>query len=407
MSAAWPTSPLAGIRVLDFSRVLAGPFCTMMMGDMGAEVLKIEEPDRGDDTRYWGPPFLPHREGGGQESAYFLSVNRNKKSVTLNLKSAEGREIARRLAAVSHVLVENFRPGTMERLGLGFEQLRPLNPRLVYCSVSGFGQTGPDRERPGYDAVVQGEAGLMSVTGFPDAPPVKVGIALADLVAGHYALQGILLALRVVEHGGDGQWVDVSLLDGLVSLLTFQAGSCWATGRSPQRRGNLHPMITPYETYRTADGYAIIAVGNEALWKKFCQVLGRSELAGDPRFATSRLRVENREALAALLVPAIAQRTTADWLARLRQAGIPCGAVREVGEVLQDPQVLARNMVVTVEHPALGPLRTHGIPVKLSANPGAIGLAPPLLGQHTGQILSEVLGYSREQVHALREAGIV
>ncbi|MGH8248711.1 MAG: CaiB/BaiF CoA transferase family protein, partial [Gammaproteobacteria bacterium] len=348
------TGPLAGVRVLDFSRVLAGPYCTMMMGDMGADVIKVEEPVAGDDTRNWGPPFLPHQNGDGQESIYFLSVNRNKRSITVNLKSNEGRDIARLLASQSHVVIENFRPGTMDRLGLGFAQLHRPNPNLVYCSVSGFGQTGPERERPGYDAVIQGEGGVMSLTGFPDSSPVKVGISFADLVAGLLAFQGILLALRVVQNGGQGQWVDVALLDGQVSLLTFQAGSYFATGRSPQRMGNLHPMITPYETYRTSDGHIIIAAGNEALWKKFCEALGKPELASDARFATSRLRVQNREALAALLIPMIAARPKAEWLLKLGAAGIPCGAVRELAEVLENPQVRAREMVTSVEHPALG-----------------------------------------------------
>ncbi len=397
-------APLSGIRVIDFSRVLAGPYCTMMMADMGAEVLKIEEPGRGDDTRWWGPPFQPHRDGAGQESVYFLSVNRNKKSIALNLKSPEGREAALRLATSSDVLVENFRPGTMERLGFGFEALHKLNPRLVYCSVSGFGQTGPQRERPGYDAVAQGEGGVMSLTGFPDSSPVKVGISFADLVAGLYAFQGILLALRVVQSGGEGQCVDVSLLDGQISLLTFQAGSYFATGRSPERMGNLHPMITPYETYRTADGHIIIAVGNESLWEKFCGVLGQPglapDLAEDPRFSTSRRRVENRQALADLLIPLLAERPTAQWLQSLGDAGIPCGAVRSVGEALEDPQVRARGMICEVEHPALGAMRTLGIPVKLSATPGAVRSAPPLLGQHTGEVLSTLLGYTAGQIAA-------
>ncbi len=402
-----PSGPLKGIRVLDFSRVLAGPYCTQMMGDMGAEVIKVEEPGRGDDTRAWGPPFLPHRRGSGQESVYFLSVNRNKKSITLNLKCDEGRQLARKLATSSDVLVENFRPGTIERLGLGFEALHRLNPRLVYCSVSGFGQTGPERERPGYDAVVQGEGGIMSLTGFPDSSPVKVGISFADLVAGLYAFQGILLALRAAENGGEGQWVDVSLLDGQVSLLTFQAGSYFATGRSPGRLGNLHPMITPYETYRTADGHVIVAVGNESLWIKFCALLGRPELAADPRFASSRLRVENRQALADVLIPLMAERPTGVWLERLRAAGIPCGAVRSVGQVLEDPQVQARQMVTTVEHPGIGPMRTTGIPVKLSATPGEIVSAPPLLGEHTDQVLATLLGYSQAQIAAARRSGVI
>lgn len=383
----------------------------MMMADMGAEVIKVEEPGRGDDTRYWGPPFVPHsnphKNGSEQESVYFLSVNRNKKSITLNLKSAKGLDIAQRLAAASDVLVENFRPRTMDRLGLGFDAIHKANPKLVYCSVSGFGQTGPDRERPGYDAVVQGEGGIMSLTGFPGAPPVKVGVSFADLVAGMFAFQGILLALRAIDSGGEGQWVDISLLDGQVALLTFQAGSYFATGRSPGRRGNLHPMITPYETYATTDGHVIIAVGNEAVWLRFCELIDQPELARDPRFSASRLRVENRDALAAILIPVIAGRSTADWLDRLKAAGIPCGAVRTVGEVLESDQVRAREMVASLDHPALGPMRTTGIPVKLSATPGAIRTAPPLLGQHTDEVLSTVLGFGPEDVAALRASGAV
>jgi len=412
-----PAAPLAGTRVLDFSRVLAGPFATMMMADMGAEVVKIEERTQGDDTRGWGPPFLESRErfgpahagagGAGRESVYFLSVNRNKKSVTLNLKSDEGREIARRLAGLSDVLVENFRPGTMDRLGLGFEELHRLNPRLVYCSISGFGQTGPERDRAGYDVAIQGEAGLMSITGFPDGPPTKAGVSLADLVAGQYAMQGVLLALRVVQNGGEGQHLDIALLDSLLSLLTFQAGSYFATGSSPRRRGNLHPMITPYETYSTSDGYVIIACGNEGLWKRFCDVLGRPDLADDPRFLTNFDRVANRDALAALITPLVAARPTADWLDRLDRAGIPRGAVRTVDEALESEQVRAREMVQAVEHATLGPLRTLGIPVKLSATPGAVRSAPPVLGQHTDEVLSGLLGYSPGQIAAMRAAGVV
>ncbi len=379
----------------------------MMMADMGADVIKVEDPRHGDDTRAWGPPFIPHADSKGQESVYFLSVNRNKRSITLNLKTAEGLDIARRLAASSHVLVENFRPGAMDRLGLGFEAIHRLNPQLVYCSVSGFGQTGPQRERPGYDAVVQGEGGIMSLTGFSDGPPVKVGISFADLVAGLLAFQGILLALRVVEKGGKGQHVDISLLDGQVSLLTFQAGAYFATGRSPQRMGNLHPMITPYETYSTADGYVIVAAGNEGLWRKFCAVIGRGELAADSRFVSSRSRVENRQALAEILIPLMAERPTGDWLERLNAAGIPCGEVRSVADVLENEQVRAREMVQTIRHPAIGQLRTTGIPVKLSATPGAVRSAPPTLGQHTEEILSSLLGYTGEQIAAARAAGVI
>jgi formyl-CoA transferase/CoA:oxalate CoA-transferase len=394
-------TPLEGIRVLDFSRVLAGPYCTMMMGDMGAEIIKVEDPGKGpskggDDTRYWGPPFL------GTESTYFLAVNRGKKSITLNLKSPGGLETARRLAACSDVLVENFRPGAMERLGLGYEAIAAINPKLVYCSISGFGQTGPERERPGYDAVVQGESGIMSVTGFPDGPPTKVGISIADLVAGLLAFQGILLALRVAERTGKGQWVDIALLDGQVSLLTFQAASYFATGKNPTRKGNIHPMITPYETYQTSDGYVIIAVGNDGMWRRFRALVG---LPDAEEFSSSAKRVDRREELAAILIPIIAQRTTAEWLADLRAAGIPCGQVRNIGEVLADPQVLFRGMVEEVDHASLGRIQTTGIPVKLSETPGRVTTAPPLLGAHTDQVLSQTLSMTAEEIEKLRAAG--
>lgn len=395
------SSPLAGVRVLDFSRVLAGPYCTMMMGDMGAEIIKIEDPGKGDDTRTWGPPFQ------GSESTYFLSVNRNKKSITLNLKSPGGLDVARRLAAGSQVLVENFRPGTMERLGLGYEAVHKLNPKLVYCSISGFGQTGPQRERAGYDAMMQGEGGLMSLTGPPDGPPTKVGLSIADLVAGLFALQGILLALRVAEHTGQGQWVDVSLLDGQVALLTFQAAAYFATGQNPPRMGNRHPMITPYETYRTSDGYVIIAVGTEGMWRAFRDLLGLPKEGPEAeRFATSRQRVGLRDELAAILEPCIAGRTTADWIADLNRLGIPCGQVRQLSDVLTDEQVLARNLVQQVNHDSLGRISTTGIPVKLSATPGAIQSAPPVLGQHTAEVLRG-LGMSDEQISKLKRDGAV
>ncbi len=399
------SAPLDGIRVLDFSRILAGPYCTMMMADMGAEVIKVEDPGTGpskggDDTRYWGPPFM------GDESTYFLAVNRGKKSITLNLKSPGGLDTAKRLAASSDVLVENFRPGAMARLGLDYAAIAAINPKLVYCSISGFGQTGPQRERAGYDAVVQGESGIMSVTGFPDGPPTKVGISIADLVAGLLAFQGILLALRVAERSGKGQWVDIALLDGQVSLLTFQASTYFATGKNPTRQGNIHPMITPYETYRTSDGYVIIAVGNDGMWRKFCPLVGLPLSGPDAeKFSSSAKRVERREELAAFLIPIIARRTTAEWLADLHRAEIPCGQVRNIGEVLADPQVLFRGMVQDVDHASLGTIKTTGIPVKLSETPGRLTTAPPLLGAHTEEVLGQTLGMTADEIAKLRADG--
>ncbi len=392
--------PLDGIRVLDLSRVLAGPYCTMMLADMGAEVVKIETPGSGDDTRQWGPPFV---QG---ESAYFLSLNRGKRSLTLNLKSAAGKRILERLIDRSDILVENFRPGTLDRLGFSYEVVSHRNPRMVYCSISGFGQTGPLASRPGYDLILQGEGGLMSLTGFPDREPTKVGVAIADIVAGMFACQGILLALYARERTGEGQRVDIGLLDGQVAILTFQAGIYFMTGRVPGRRGNEHPMIAPYETYRARDGYFNLAVGNDSLWQTFCQTVGLSDLLQDSRFASVSSRVENRPALNAILGKIFAEKTVAEWLQTLTKAGIPCGPIHTLADVLTHPQTLARGMVVERPHPLLGSLKLTGTPVKLSATPGAVTTAPPLLGQHTEEVLRE-LGYSAADVETFRKAGAV
>ena len=393
--------PLDGVRVVDLSRVLAGPYCSMLLADMGAEVIKIENPGKGDDTRGWGPPFI---DG---ESAYYLSINRNKKSLTLNLKAGKGKEILRGLIRRSDILVENFRQGTMERLGFGYQAVRELNPRLIYCSISGFGRTGPMADRPGYDLIVQGEGGLMSITGFPDGPPTKVGVAIGDLVAGMFAAQGILLALLARERTGRGQLVDVALLDGQIAILTFQAGIYFATGKAPARMGNQHPTIAPYETFRARDGYVNIAVGNDPLWEAFCRAIGREDLLERPEFKTVALRVQNRPALLQVLDEVMAARTTQEWLAILGKAGVPCGPINTVAEVCEDPQIRAREMVLEVPHPTLGRVRLTGIPIKLSETPGAVEAPPPLLGQHTEEVLTQLLGYSRGQVETLRQEGIV
>lgn len=393
--------PLDGLKVLDLTRILAGPFCTMILGDMGADVVKVENPDGGDDTRRWGPPFL---EG---ESAYFLSVNRSKRSLTLNLKVPRGKALLADLLTRADVLIENFRPGAVERLGFGYEAAAAQNPRLIYCSISGFGQTGPDALRPGYDLIVQGESGVMSLTGFPDGPPCKVGLSIADIIAGMYAVQGIAFALYARERTGRGQRIDVALLDGMISFLTYQAGIYFATGKSPSRMGNLHPTIMPYETFEASDGHLNVAVGNNSLFQQFCRVLGRPDLAADPRFDTDAGRVEHRGALRPTLEGFLKTRPVADWLEAFSAAGIPCGSIKTVAEVFASPQVLAREMVRTLVHPKVGPVRVTGNPLKMSETPGAVEQPPPLLGEHTDQVLAEWLGLDGEACMALRRDGVI
>ncbi len=393
--------PLEGIKVVDLSRILAGPFCTLTLGDMGAEIVKVENPDGGDDTRGWGPPFI------NGESAYFLSINRNKKSITLNLKTDRGKKILEALLKQADVLVENFRPGTLEKLGFGYDAVHQLNPRLIYCSISGFGHTGLQTQRPGYDVIIQGESGVMNLTGFPDGPPVKVGVSIADIVAGMYGVQGIMMALLSRERNGRGQKVDIALLDSMISLLTYQAGIFFATGISPNRMGNFHPTITPYEPFEARDGYFIVAVGNDALWGRFCQILGREELTNDPGFATGAKRVENREALRPILEKEFKTRSVQEWLHILNEGGIPCGAINTLAEVFASPQVKAREMILEVPHPALGTVKLTGVPVKLSATPGQVKRPPPLLGEHTEEVLQAWLGISRVEIEGLRRDGVI
>ncbi|HUU35394.1 MAG TPA: CoA transferase [Vicinamibacterales bacterium] len=392
--------PLSGITVLDFTRVLSGPYCTMALADLGARVIKLEHPGRGDDTRRWGPPFL------GDESAYFLSVNRNKESIAIDFKSPGGREVVARLIAKADVVVENFRPGTLDGLGLDAATVRAERPELIYCSISGYGQTGPRRDEPGYDAVMQAEGGLMSITGAADGPPYRLGVAIVDIVSGMFAAQGVLAALVARGNTGQGQVVDIGMLDAAAALLTYQAGSYFATGAVPGRLGNRHPTIAPYETFATADGDLALAVGNDGLWQAFCRAAGLADLAGDARFATNALRLANYAALKPRLDAAFAARTRADWTARLQAEGVPCGAVRSLDEVFADPQTVAREMVTTVPHATLGQVRVTGVPVKLSETPGGIRTGPPTLGQHTAAILEE-LGYDQQAVRALADSGAV
>ena len=392
--------PLAGLTVVDLTRVLSGPFCTMQLADMGARVIKIERPRRGDDTRAWGPPFV---QG---ESAYFMSINRNKESVTLDFKHPDGRHLLDRLIARADIVVENFRPGTLESVGFDYASLCSRYPRLIYASISGFGQSGPERDRPGYDAVVQGEGGLMSITGGPEGPGYRLGVAIGDLVSGLYTAQGILLALFARERTGRGQYVDVGMLDSVASLLTYQAGIYFATGVPSKRMGNRHPSIVPYETFQTSDGDIVLAVGNDELWRLFCGVAGLDALAQDARFATNRDRVLNYETLRPILAKTFLGRSRAEWLLALGGAGVPAGDVRDVGEVLNDEQLLARCMVESVSHPMTGVVQVLGVPVKLSDTPGAINRPPPRLGEHTGRVLEE-LGVSATRVAELRQSGVV
>jgi formyl-CoA transferase/CoA:oxalate CoA-transferase len=393
--------PLTGLTIVDLSRVLSGPYCTMLAADMGARVIKIEHPERGDDTRAWGPPF---HDG---ESTYYLSVNRNKESLALDFKKKAGRDILDALIARADVVVENFRPGSLGRLGLDFASLSTKHPRLIMVSVSGFGQTGPRRTEGGYDAVAQAEGGLMSITGEPNGPAVRLGVAIADIAAGMFAFQGMLLALIARATSGRGQHVDVGLLDSVAALLTYQASRYLATGESPERAGNRHLTIAPYDTFDTADGVLVLAVGNDQQWQRFCGALGLESLAADERFRTNASRVTNYGSLQPLVAAALETLTLESAVATLRKAGVPCGAVRSVGEALADPQILARAMVESVNHPALGTIRTLGIPTKMSATPGRVRAHPPRLGEHTRAVLTIDLGMDARRVDELESQGVV
>jgi crotonobetainyl-CoA:carnitine CoA-transferase CaiB-like acyl-CoA transferase len=390
--------PLTGTTVLDLTRVLSGPYCTMMLADMGARVIKIEQPRGGDDTRHWGPPFL------GTESAYFLSINRNKESVTLDFKHARGRTLLDQLIAMSDVLVENFRPGTLARLGLDYATLAPKHPRLVYCSVSGYGHTGPRSLEPGYDAVLQGEGGLMSLTGAPDVPPVRVGVAVADIVTGVFACQGITAALFARERTARGQQVDIAMLDTVVAMLTYQAGIYFATGQPPQRMGNRHPTIVPYETFTASDGEFVLAVGTDEQFRKFCEVAG---LQTGEQFATNRGRVTGYAELRPMIADRMKTQTRSYWIERLGKAGVPCGSVRDLHEVFTDPQIAARDMSVPMTHAIAGPIRVLGSPLKLSDTPASQRTPPPTLGQHTESVLQRDLGLTSDAIQELRVGGVI
>src|SRR6266446_5378806 len=392
--------PLDDLSVVDLSRILSGPVCTMLLADMGAEVIKIEPPPLGDDSRQWGPPFI------GGISTYFLSINRNKKSLGLNLKTEEGRRILWKLIERADVVIENFRPGVLAKLGFGYEAVSRINRRTVYCSISGFGHTGPYRDRPGYDVIAQGESGIMDLTGYPDGPPAKLGASLADVVAGLYALNGILLALLARYKTGTGQHVDISLLDGMVSTLTYQALIYLSTGRSPKRMGTRHPSIVPYECFKARDGFVNIAVTNQKQWENFCRVLGLPEIAADSRFESMKARLTHYDELRPMIDRIISKMTRSETIARMADVGIPAGPINTVGEILEDPHIQAREMVVQLTHPEYGPLKVLGIPIKLSDTPGIVQNAPPRFGEHNREVLSK-LGYTEDDIRTFAETGAV
>jgi formyl-CoA transferase len=392
--------PLDGVRVVDLTRVLAGPYCTMMLADMGADVIKVEIPGRGDDSRAWGPPWA------GTESAYYLSANRNKRSITLNFRTEGGRRVLLDLVRRADVFVENFIPGSLDRLGLGYEDLKKVNPGLVYCSVSGYGYDGPYATRPGYDFIAQAEGGIMSVTGEPEGPPMKVGVAIADITTGMFAAAAILAALRHRDRTGQGQRVEVSLLESVVGWLANVAMNYLVSGELPRRYGNAHPNVVPYQPFATSDGWVAIGVGNDAQFRRFCDVIGRPELADDPRFRTNSDRVINRDVLIPILEEIFKSRTTDEWIEALTAAELPCGPINTLDRVFRHPQVLHRRMVEEIDHPTAGRIKLVGIPYKFSATPLAIRRHPPTLGEHTEEVLRE-LGYSEAEVAALRAEGAI
>ncbi|MGY0834790.1 CaiB/BaiF CoA transferase family protein [Azospirillum argentinense] len=397
--------PLSHVRVLELSRVLAGPWAAQTLADLGADVIKVERPGAGDDTRAWGPPWA------GEESAYFLSTNRGKRSITIDFERPEGQELVRKLAAQADVVIENFKVGGLVKYGLDYESLKAINPGLVYCSITGFGQDGPYAKRAGYDFMIQGMGGLMSITGQPDAEagggPVKVGVAVTDVFTGLYATIGVLGALAHRDRTGEGQWVNLALLDVQVAVLANQAMNYLVGGKAPQRLGNAHPNIVPYQAFATLDGHIILAVGNDGQFAKFCQVAGRPELAQDPRYATNPARVANRKELVPILERLLEQRTSRDWLSALEAVGVPCGPINDVSQVFADPHVQARHIHQDLPHPTAGTVPTVASPIRYSATPIEHTVAPPTLGQHTDAVLEEALGLCAADIAALREKGVV
>ena len=394
------TLPLEGVRVLDLTQIMAGPYCTMMLADMGADVVKVEKPNGGDDTRRMGPPFI---EG---ESAAFLGINRNKRSIVIDLRSDPGRELAQRMARESDVLVQNFRPGSLDRMGLGYEQVREINPTIVYCTISGFGATGPYAQRGGFDLVTQGMSGLMSVTGHAGGPPAKVGVPLCDLNAGMFGAIGILTAYISRLRTGQGQHVDTSLLEGGIAYTFWESAMFFATGEVPEPKGSAHRLTAPYQAFETSDGYVNIGAANQANWERLCAAIDRDELASDPRFIEPRDRMNNLDELVSTLETTFAQHSSDHWLKTLEAAGVPAGPINDLAEVYADPQVRAREMMVETEHPIAGRVKNIGIPIKLSETPGRFQRPAPTLGQHTNEVVTE-LGCSPNEIDKLRSEGIV
>lgn len=402
--------PLDGVRVLDLTRILAGPTATQLLADLGADVIKIERPGEGDDTRKWGPPFVTDKDGRPTtESAYYLCANRNKRSVAVDIGRPEGAALVRRLAGRADVLVENFKVGGLAKYGLGYADLAASLPRLVYCSITGFGQTGPYAPRPGYDYLAQGLGGIMSLTGEPEGEPMKVGVGIADVMCGMYAVTAILAALRHVDRTGEGQHIDMALLDTQIAWLVNEASNYLVSGEVPRRLGNEHPNIVPYKVFQTADGYAILAVGNDRQFRSWCEVAGAADLAADPRFATNALRVANRVALYAAMPAYMARKTTAAWVEALAAASVPCSPVNDLAQVFADPQVRARGLQIEVPHPlsGTGTVPMVANPIRFSATPVQYRHPPPLLGQHTDEVLGELLSLDDAERARLREAGVI
>ena len=394
------TGPLAGIRVIDLTRVLSGPFCSMMLGDMGAEVIKIERPSAGDDTRAFAPPYQ------GEESAYFLSVNRNKKSLALDMKQDAAKEVLWKLVENADVIIENFRPGAAARLGFGYKDVAARNPGIIYGSISGFGDTGPGAKRPGYDLVIQGESGIMDITGDPDSPPTKMGTSIADMVAGMMLSQGILAALNARHIMGKGQHVKVSMLEALASLLTYQASNYYATGITPKRRGNAHPSIVPYETFQAGDGWLNVAVANDSLWQKFCDAADKPEWKDHPNYVAAPDRVQNRDEIMPLITEVLKTKTRAEWIALLNAAGVPCGAIATVEEICESETLKARGMIWEMDHKTAGVVKTIANPIEFTGTKLATPAPPPRLGEHADEILASA-GYDAAAISAMRDQGVI